>query len=145
MFVSSNTFNQTAVRFAEFPAFCLQLLISSLSQKSQRLCHFKEFCLLQINTLYYVLNPSPPIGLSAEYWSLSPTFTPHGTDSVLHFCISEPTFVSSSLDPAEGKLYFFFSEVGKEFSYVDDLKTARVAQVCKVTANSESARCECAY
>lgn len=57
----------------------------------------------------------------------------------LHFCISEPTFVSSSLDPAEGKLYFFFSEVGKEFSYVEDLKTARVAQVCKVTANSESA------
>ncbi|XP_005456065.1 semaphorin-4B [Oreochromis niloticus] len=45
--------------------------------------------------------------------------------------LEEPTFVSSSLDPAEGKLYFFFSEVGKEFSYVDDLKTARVAQVCK--------------
>ncbi|XP_063342218.1 semaphorin-4B-like [Pelmatolapia mariae] len=45
--------------------------------------------------------------------------------------LEEPTFVSSSLDPAEGKLYFFFSEVGKEFSYVDELKTARVAQVCK--------------
>lgn len=57
----------------------------------------------------------------------------------LYFCISEPTFVSSSLDPAEGKLYFFFSEIGKEFSYIDELKTARVAQVCKVTENTERA------
>lgn len=52
-------------------------------------------------------------------------------------CISEPTFVSSSLDPTDRKLYFFFSEVGKEFSFVDKLQIARVAQVCKVTVDTE--------
>ncbi|XP_030605906.1 semaphorin-4B-like [Archocentrus centrarchus] len=65
---------------------------------------------------------------------ISRYFTKDGPDVSLETSISlleEPTFVSSSLDPAEGKLYFFFSEVGKEFSYVDELKTARVAQVCK--------------
>ncbi|XP_078143449.1 semaphorin-4A [Centroberyx gerrardi] len=45
--------------------------------------------------------------------------------------LEEPTFVGSSFDPAEEKLYFFFSEVGKEYSFVDKLKIARVAQVCK--------------
>ncbi|XP_067456307.1 semaphorin-4A-like [Thunnus thynnus] len=45
--------------------------------------------------------------------------------------LDDPTFVSSSLDPAERKLYFFFSEVGKEFSFVEKLQIARVAQVCK--------------
>ncbi|XP_038568319.1 semaphorin-4A-like [Micropterus salmoides] len=47
--------------------------------------------------------------------------------SLLH----EPVFVSSSLDSSDRKLYFFFSEVGKEFSFVNDLRIARVAQVCK--------------
>ncbi|XP_029359206.1 semaphorin-4A-like [Echeneis naucrates] len=45
--------------------------------------------------------------------------------------LAEPTFVGSSADVTERKLYFFFTEVGKEFSFVDDLQTARVAQVCK--------------
>ncbi|KAM3873550.1 semaphorin-4A-like [Diretmus argenteus] len=45
--------------------------------------------------------------------------------------LQEPTFISSSFDPGEGKLYFFFSEVGKEYSFVDELRVARVAQVCK--------------
>ncbi|XP_040900978.1 semaphorin-4A-like [Toxotes jaculatrix] len=45
--------------------------------------------------------------------------------------LEEPVFVSSTSDPAEKKLYFFFTEVGNEFSFVDDLKMARVAQVCK--------------
>ncbi|XP_054476879.1 semaphorin-4B-like [Anoplopoma fimbria] len=45
--------------------------------------------------------------------------------------LEEPTFVSSSSDPSERKLYFFFSEVGKEFRFVDELRIARVAQVCK--------------
>ncbi|XP_040923562.1 semaphorin-4A [Betta splendens] len=45
--------------------------------------------------------------------------------------LEEPEFVGSSLDPAENKLYFFFSEVGKEFSYTNELRVARVAQVCK--------------
>lgn len=45
--------------------------------------------------------------------------------------LEEPKFVGSSLDPADKKLYFFFSEVGKEFNFVDELRIARVAQVCK--------------
>ncbi|XP_008296859.1 semaphorin-4B [Stegastes partitus] len=45
--------------------------------------------------------------------------------------LEEPKFVGSSLDPAEEKLYFFFSEVGKEFNFVNELQIARVAQVCK--------------
>ncbi|KAI3360806.1 hypothetical protein L3Q82_012879, partial [Scortum barcoo] len=45
--------------------------------------------------------------------------------------LEEPTFVSSSSDPSDSKLYFFFSEIGKEFSFVDELQIARVAQVCK--------------
>ncbi|KAM6995523.1 semaphorin-4A-like [Tautogolabrus adspersus] len=45
--------------------------------------------------------------------------------------LQEPTFVSSSLDLSDRKLYFFFSEVGKEFRFVDELQIARVAQVCK--------------
>lgn len=51
---------------------------------------------------------------------------------VITSCVSEPTFVSSSLDPDGRKLYFFFSEVGKEFRFPDELRTARVAQICKV-------------
>ncbi|XP_043973365.1 semaphorin-4B-like isoform X1 [Gambusia affinis] len=47
--------------------------------------------------------------------------------------LEDPKFVSVSLDPAEQKLYFFFSEIGKEFSFVDELqiRIPRVAQVCK--------------
>ncbi|XP_075934576.1 semaphorin-4A-like isoform X2 [Anarhichas minor] len=45
--------------------------------------------------------------------------------------LEEPTFVGSSSDPSERKIYFFFSEVGKEFSFVDELRIPRVAQVCK--------------
>ncbi|XP_037532432.1 semaphorin-4B-like [Nematolebias whitei] len=45
--------------------------------------------------------------------------------------LKEPTFVSSSLDPAQNKLYFFFTEVGEEFSFVNEFRIPRVAQVCK--------------
>lgn len=61
-------------------------------------------------------------------WHLTPSFLLHH-----NFCFSDPEFISSSLDPAEKKLYFFFSEVGKEFIYAKELRVARVAQVCKVT------------
>lgn len=57
--------------------------------------------------------------------------------SLFTSCISEPVFVSSLLDPSDRKVYFFFSEVGKEFSFTDELKITRVAQVCKVTVNAE--------
>ncbi|XP_078101684.1 semaphorin-4A-like [Sander vitreus] len=45
--------------------------------------------------------------------------------------LEDPTFVSSASDPSDQKLYFFFNEVGKEFNFVDNLRIARVAQVCK--------------
>ncbi|KAK2845197.1 hypothetical protein Q5P01_011856 [Channa striata] len=45
--------------------------------------------------------------------------------------LEEPVFVRSSFDPAERKLYFFFTEVGKEFNFLDKLQVSRVAQVCK--------------
>ncbi|XP_013877691.1 semaphorin-4A [Austrofundulus limnaeus] len=51
-------------------------------------------------------------------------------DTTVHL-LNEPAFVSSSLDPEQQKLYFFFTEVGKEFSFVKDLRIPRVAQVCK--------------
>ncbi|KAJ3598506.1 hypothetical protein NHX12_002017 [Muraenolepis orangiensis] len=43
----------------------------------------------------------------------------------------EPKFISSSFDEKEGKLYFFFTEVLKEFHYIMDLQGTRLAQVCK--------------
>ncbi|XP_037308933.2 semaphorin-4B-like isoform X1 [Pungitius pungitius] len=45
--------------------------------------------------------------------------------------LEEPTFVGSSHDPSGEKLYFFFSEVGKEFNFQEELRVSRVAQVCK--------------
>ncbi|XP_049439849.1 semaphorin-4A-like [Epinephelus fuscoguttatus] len=45
--------------------------------------------------------------------------------------LEEPTFVGASADQTESKVYFFFSEVGNEFSFTDELQIARVAQVCK--------------
>ncbi|XP_032413717.1 semaphorin-4B-like [Xiphophorus hellerii] len=45
--------------------------------------------------------------------------------------LEDPRFVSVSVDPAGQKLYFFFSEIGKEFSFVDQIQIPRVAQVCK--------------
>lgn len=57
-------------------------------------------------------------------------------DSSISF-LEEPTFVSSASDASERKLYFFFTEVGKEFSFVNKLQIARVAQVCKDDVGGE--------
>lgn len=65
---------------------------------------------------------------------ISRHFSKHGPDVSQDSSVNlldEPTFVGSSLDAAERKLYFFFNEVGKEFSFMDELRVARVAQVCK--------------
>uniref|UniRef100_A0A8C7GG61 Semaphorin-4A n=1 Tax=Oncorhynchus kisutch TaxID=8019 RepID=A0A8C7GG61_ONCKI len=51
--------------------------------------------------------------------------------------LNEPTFVSSASDTSEGKVYFFFSEVGNEYSFLDEFKVARVAQVCKDDSGGE--------
>lgn len=52
---------------------------------------------------------------------------------------AEPFFVgsaflqeSSSPEDEDGKIYFFFSETGKEFDFFEDTLVSRVARVCKV-------------
>ncbi|XP_076157307.1 semaphorin-4A [Alosa pseudoharengus] len=44
--------------------------------------------------------------------------------------LEDPTFISSSYVPSEEKVYFFFSEVGREYDFIDKLTVSRVAQVC---------------
>ncbi|XP_024114109.1 semaphorin-4B [Oryzias melastigma] len=51
--------------------------------------------------------------------------------------LDEPVFVSSSADSANGKIYFFFSEFGNEFSFQEKLRIPRVAQVCKDDVGGE--------
>ncbi|MEQ2312612.1 hypothetical protein AMECASPLE_032911, partial [Ameca splendens] len=51
----------------------------------------------------------------------------------LTFCIFlpvDPTFISSSFIPHEEKIYFFFSEVGREFNFIDKFIVSRVSQIC---------------
>lgn len=70
--------------------------------------------------------------LSFHVCTITSLQAPSTSSSLFTSCISEPKFVTSWLDPFDRKLYFFFSEVGKEFSFVNKLRIARVAQVCKV-------------
>ncbi|KAK0133554.1 Semaphorin-4B [Merluccius polli] len=44
--------------------------------------------------------------------------------------LEDPTFISSSFIPSEEKIYFFFSEVGKEYDFIDEFIVSRVAQIC---------------
>ncbi|KAK2887227.1 hypothetical protein Q8A67_015455 [Cirrhinus molitorella] len=44
--------------------------------------------------------------------------------------LEDPTFISSSYVPSEEKVYFFFSEIGKEYDFIDKFTVSRVAQVC---------------
>ncbi|XP_064201452.1 semaphorin-4A-like [Anguilla rostrata] len=44
--------------------------------------------------------------------------------------LEDPTFISSAYIPSEGKVYFFFSEEGKEYDYIEKITVPRVAQVC---------------
>ncbi|XP_023675901.1 semaphorin-4A isoform X2 [Paramormyrops kingsleyae] len=44
--------------------------------------------------------------------------------------LDEPTFVSSEFIPSEDKVYVFFSEVGREYEFLDKIVVSRVAQVC---------------
>nr|XP_060613801.1 semaphorin-4A [Anolis sagrei ordinatus] len=64
------------------------------------------------------------------------TRTPLKTDSFLTWLHPDASFVGSfspaAFDPeAEGKVYFFFSETGKEFDFFERLTVPRVARVCK--------------
>ncbi|XP_061616609.1 semaphorin-4A isoform X1 [Phyllopteryx taeniolatus] len=44
--------------------------------------------------------------------------------------LEDPTFISSTFVPDEGKIYFFFSEVGREYDFIDKFVVSRVSQVC---------------
>lgn len=44
----------------------------------------------------------------------------------------DPTFISSSFIPDEEKIYFFFSEVGREYDFIDKFIVSRVSQICMV-------------
>ncbi|KAI3358468.1 hypothetical protein L3Q82_014704 [Scortum barcoo] len=44
--------------------------------------------------------------------------------------LEDPTFISSSFIPDEGKIYFFFSEVGREYDFIDKFIVSRVSQIC---------------
>uniref|UniRef100_A0A8C6UUP9 Sema domain-containing protein n=1 Tax=Neogobius melanostomus TaxID=47308 RepID=A0A8C6UUP9_9GOBI len=44
--------------------------------------------------------------------------------------LEDPVFVRSVFVPAEEKIYFFFSEVGREYDFIDRLLVSRVAQIC---------------
>ncbi|XP_073678356.1 semaphorin-4A isoform X2 [Garra rufa] len=44
--------------------------------------------------------------------------------------LEDPTFIRSAYVPSEEKVYFFFSEIGKEYDFIDKFTVSRVAQVC---------------
>ncbi|XP_058475712.1 semaphorin-4A isoform X1 [Solea solea] len=44
--------------------------------------------------------------------------------------LEDPTFISSSFIPDEEKVYFFFSEVGREYDFIDKFIVSRVSQIC---------------
>ncbi|KAG9345343.1 hypothetical protein JZ751_009889 [Albula glossodonta] len=48
-----------------------------------------------------------------------------------------PTFVSSSFIPSEGKVYYFFRETGKEYTFINDYTVSRIAQVCTSDVGGE--------
>ncbi|KAM9307155.1 semaphorin-4A [Pholidichthys leucotaenia] len=44
--------------------------------------------------------------------------------------LEDPTFISSTFIPEEGKIYYFFSEVGREYNFIDKFIVSRVSQIC---------------
>lgn len=51
--------------------------------------------------------------------------------------LSDPAFVGSahimgSDERGDEQIYFFFSEMGKEFDFFDNTLVSRIARVCKV-------------
>ncbi|XP_076013214.1 semaphorin-4A isoform X2 [Genypterus blacodes] len=44
--------------------------------------------------------------------------------------LEDPTFIRSNFIPDEEKIYFFFSEVGREYDFIDKFIVSRVAQIC---------------
>ncbi|XP_076850091.1 semaphorin-4A isoform X2 [Brachyhypopomus gauderio] len=46
------------------------------------------------------------------------------------YLLEDPTFISSAFVRSEGKVYFFFSEIGREYDFIDKFTVSRIAQVC---------------
>uniref|UniRef100_A0A3P8SI72 Sema domain-containing protein n=1 Tax=Amphiprion percula TaxID=161767 RepID=A0A3P8SI72_AMPPE len=44
--------------------------------------------------------------------------------------LEDPTFIRSTFLPDEGKIYFFFSEVGREYDFIDKFIVSRISQIC---------------
>ncbi|XP_025758197.1 semaphorin-4A isoform X2 [Oreochromis niloticus] len=44
--------------------------------------------------------------------------------------LEDPTFISSTFIPDEEKIYFFFTEVGREYDFIDKFIVSRVSQIC---------------
>ncbi|XP_072531740.1 semaphorin-4A isoform X2 [Salminus brasiliensis] len=44
--------------------------------------------------------------------------------------LEDPTFISSTFIPSEEKVYFFFSELGREYDFINKFTVSRIAQVC---------------
>ncbi|XP_069032777.1 semaphorin-4A isoform X2 [Embiotoca jacksoni] len=44
--------------------------------------------------------------------------------------LEDPTFISASFIPDEEKIFFFFSEVGREYDFIDKFIVSRVSQIC---------------
>lgn len=44
--------------------------------------------------------------------------------------LEDPTFVRSIFIPLEEKIYFFFSEVGREYNFIERFIVSRVSQIC---------------
>ncbi|XP_070690834.1 semaphorin-4A-like [Pempheris klunzingeri] len=110
-------------------------LVQSDGAKSKARCPFSPF---QRNTAITV-DGELFTATTTDFRGVNPEISRHFSKDGRHdvsqdtsvSLLEEPTFVSSSSDPSDRKLYFFFTEVGKEFSFVDELRIARVAQVCK--------------
>uniref|UniRef100_A0A672GMA3 Sema domain-containing protein n=1 Tax=Salarias fasciatus TaxID=181472 RepID=A0A672GMA3_SALFA len=44
--------------------------------------------------------------------------------------LEDPTFIGSTFIPDEEKIYFFFSEVGREYDFIEKFIVSRVSQIC---------------
>ncbi len=72
--------------------------------------------------------------------------------SLFFYLISDPVFVGSAYieesqpigNPVgdDDKIYFFFSEAGKEFDFFDNTIVSRIARVCKVRHTRRPCKCK---
>uniref|UniRef100_A0A673FDY7 Semaphorin-4A-like n=1 Tax=Sinocyclocheilus rhinocerous TaxID=307959 RepID=A0A673FDY7_9TELE len=102
---------------------CLYLFVCNLAQYNVSLC-------ISDGELY--------TGTVADYRGTRPVISRHLSegshvdlklDDTLGW-LEDATFISSTYVPSEEKVYFFFSEIGKEYDFIDKFTVSRVAQVC---------------